>query len=186
MIQRYGEVTSAGAPMTEPGPSSQSNVQSSVVQQERQAAVDSIRNVMAPILSRLPNEELVVVAGLEKEMKDAERAAERDYQWARGEEIVVDNVTQEDFLRPPAKKRRIEPTAVERAARGQTSKTLSGWEKWASKRSQKAPDDSWFSSRNLAPGEWVRIRGGTYNGDKAMVYDECHEVLKVSIGDGLG
>ncbi|KAK1216797.1 transcription elongation factor spt5, partial [Marasmius sp. AFHP31] len=134
--------------------------------------IDKLRSVMGPVLMRNPNPDIVAVIGMEEEVRAAKTQAEKDFQWAKEEGILVQGATAEDFLRPPTKRLRNQSSTFERAARRQTTLITRGWEKWAAKRNQPAPEENWSPSRPLAPGEWVKVTVGTYAGDEGMVFDE--------------
>ncbi|KAJ8088250.1 hypothetical protein PM082_022322 [Marasmius tenuissimus] len=128
---------------------------------------------MAPLLLRNPNPEVAVMIGRDAEEREARQAAEKAYEWAKEENILKEGVTAEEFLQPARKKLCKEPAGVERAARGEMTAKLKSWQEWGAKWNQKGPEEaSWVASRPLAPGEWVRVRGGTYHGDEGMIHDE--------------
>ncbi|KAK1234627.1 hypothetical protein PQX77_002166 [Marasmius sp. AFHP31] len=138
----------------------------------RSSPEESVRAVIGPVLARNPNSEIAAILGLDAELGDAREKAKKDYEWAQTEGTLKEGTTVEDFLQAPMKRVGRETRVVERAARGETTANMRGWEKWAATRNQKAPVANWAPSRPIAPGEWVRIRNGTYRGDEGMVYDE--------------
>ncbi|KAK1222708.1 hypothetical protein PQX77_014433 [Marasmius sp. AFHP31] len=133
---------------------------------------ESVRAVIGPVLARNPNSEIAAILGLDAELGDAREKAQKDYEWAQTEGTLKEGTTVEDFLQPPTKRVGRKTRVLERAACRETTADMRGWEKWAATRNQKAPVANWAPSRPIAPGEWVRIRNGTYRGDKGMVYDE--------------
>ncbi|KAL0059094.1 hypothetical protein AAF712_014195 [Marasmius tenuissimus] len=166
VISRYGS-DSQSRDNGEAGPSGPSQLSTTPGN-----GIGELRSVMGPVLMRNPNPDIAAVMGMEEEVRAAKTQAERDFQWAKEEGILVEGTTAEDFLRPPTKRLRNEPSTFERAARGQMTSKMRGWEKWTAKQNQPAPEENWAPSRPLAPGEWVKVTAGTYAGDEGMVFDE--------------
>ncbi|KAK1223875.1 hypothetical protein PQX77_013241 [Marasmius sp. AFHP31] len=128
----------------------------------RSSPGESVWEVIGPVLAWNPNSEIAVILGLDAELEDVREKAKKDYEWAQTEGTLKEGTTVKDFLQAPTKRVGHKTRVVERAACGETTADMRGWEKWAATRNQKAPVANWAPSRPIAPGEWVRIRNGMY------------------------
>ncbi|KAL0061971.1 hypothetical protein AAF712_011181 [Marasmius tenuissimus] len=153
IIDRYGGSQNSG---TECGSSAHplpgDTTSTGRADMDRSAGVESLRPIIAPILNRNPNDAVATIVGINNERMEAKSDAQRAFEMARW--LGNQEARIEDYEGPP--------------------RSMKDWARWAAMPSRKAPVD-FVPSQDFAPGEWVTVRGGTYDGDHAMVFDKSKE-----------